>query len=481
MSTARNRTILALGVSLALAAGSASATNGYFTAGVGTKSKAQAGAGSANPEETLTLATNPAGIAFVPESVDVGVGVFSPLRDYKTGPSQLNGNCFTPPGASRPFCPFTIGPNNESSENEYFIVPYIAANWALSDHDFVALAFYGRGGMNTTWTGGTATFDPDGPLGPSGPVTFRGTYGGGASVNPAGIPGGDGEAGVDLMQGFLNLSYAAKVSDRFSVGASGILAIQRFQARGVNKFAPYTQTFAASGGTVLPTNLSGNGHNMSYGFGMTFGVQWNPIDMFSVAAAYTTKMTMSKFSDYKDLFAEQGGFDIPSTGTIGVAFKPTDSLAFMFDLQEIWYSDVDSVANPIQNLFACPTAGQGGTALQNCLGGNNGGGFGWDNMTIYKFGASWRMNDQWTFRGGYSFADQPIPDDQMTFNILAPGVMEQHWTLGLTNTLSSGNEWSASFMYAPENTISGPNNFDPTQRVDLSMQQFELEFSYSWR
>jgi len=66
MNTKRNRTILALGVTLALAAGSASATNGYYTHGTGTKSKAQAGAGSANPEEILVLATNPAGIAQKP-------------------------------------------------------------------------------------------------------------------------------------------------------------------------------------------------------------------------------------------------------------------------------------------------------------------------------------------------------------------------------------------------------------------------------
>jgi long-chain fatty acid transport protein len=36
-------------------------------------------------------------------------------------------------------------------------------------------------------------------------------------------------------------------------------------------------------------------------------------------------------------------------------------------------------------------------------------------------------------------------------------------------------------MYAPEKTISGPNYFDPTQKVELTMEQFELEVSYSWK
>ena len=102
-------------------------------------------------------------------------------------------------------------------------------------------------------------------------------------------------------------------------------------------------------------------------------------------------------------------------------------------------------------------------------------------MTVYKFGAAWKVSDTWTWRAGYSFTDQPIPKDQMTFNILAPGVMEDHFTFGFTQGLASGNEVNLSFMYAPEKKIRGPQNFDPTQTVELKMQQVELEISYSWK
>ncbi len=231
----------------------------------------------------------------------------------------------------------------------------------------------------------------------------------------------------------------------------------------------------------MPRNLSGNGHDMSYGYGASIGLQWNPVEMFSFAAAYTTKMSMGEFGDYADLFAEQGGFDMPATATIGIAVKPNDRLALMFDWQEIWYSDVGAVGNPIQNLFNCPTAGHGGTDFESCLGGNRGAGFGWEDMSVYKFGASYQLDDTWTLRGGYSFADQPIPNDQMTFNILAPAVMEDHFSVGFTKKQASGNEWNLSFMYAPEQTLKGPNNFDPTQTVEESMHQFELEVSYSWK
>lgn len=478
MSRLNSRTLLGLAVALALAAGSASATNGYFTHGTGTKSKSMAGAGSADPQELLEMATNPAGLVFLPETIDAGLGIFSPRREYKTSPSQLNGNCFTPPGAAGPFCPFTIGPNNISSENEYFAIPFVAMNWKLDDQSALGAAFYARGGMNTQWNGGSATFDPDGAMGPAPAMTFRGTYGGG-------FTGGNGDTGVDLMQGFLNLTYAWKTTDdRFALGASAIFAMQRFQARGVPAFAPYTKTYIESymttGQPKMPNNLSGNGHDMSYGFGGTVGGLWNVNKMFSLAASYTTKMSMTEFDSYSDLFAEAGDFDIPSTATYGVTIRPNEAFTFSFDYQSIWYSDVASVSNPIENLFTCPSVG--GTDVQGCLGGNKAAGFGWDDMSVYKFGGSWKYSEDWTFRAGYSFPDsQPIPKSQMSFNILAPGVVEEHWTVGFTNRLSSGDEWSLSFMYAPKVTLKGPNTFDPSQTVEFSMDQFELEVSYSWK
>jgi long-chain fatty acid transport protein len=326
--------------------------------------------------------------------------------------------------------------------------------------------------MNTKWDGGTVTYDPyfGGP-GSQGAITLPGTF-------------GDNTAGVDLMQGFLNLTYARKFSDQFSVGASAIFAIQRFEARCLDNFAPFTRTYVstfnpATGGQ-MPKNLSDNGHDMSYGYGASVGLQWNPADMFSFAAAYTTKMSMGEFGNYADLFAEKGDFDMPSTWTVGIALKPNERWAFMFDVQDIKYSDAASVSNGIANLFNCPIL-PGGTDLEGCLGGKRGAGFGWDDMTVYKLGASWQYNDDWTFRAGYSTTDQPIPKSEMTFNILAPGVMEDHFTVGFTRKNAGGNELNFSFMYAPEVDISGPQNFDPTQTVELSMSQFELEVSYSWK
>ena len=74
-------------------------------------------------------------------------------------------------------------------------------------------------------------------------------------------------------------------------------------------------------------------------------------------------------------------------------------------------------------------------------------------------------------------ADQPIDDDQVLFNILAPAVVEQHYTFGASRMTNGGSEFSVGFMYAPEESVKGVNPFDPTQTIEISMSQFELEMA----
>jgi len=154
-----------------------------------------------------------------------------------------------------------------------------------------------------------------------------------------------------------------------------------------------------------------------------------------------------------------------------------------FDIEYIDYSGIASVGNPLTNVAGCPTAGQGGSNIENCAGGNAGFGFGWDDVTVYQFGVEWVPDafDGVTLRAGYNYGEQPIPDNSATVNILAPATVEQHFTFGICQELSNGDHMSLAFMYAPENEVSGANLFDPTQTVQFGMDQFEIEFAYSFK
>ena len=430
----------------------ANATNGYFSYGTGLKNRALAGAGAAFPQDAMAGATNPAGMAFVGNRFDIGAVLFKPNRDYSAGSSLANGSM----GA------FTIGPGSENSGDSTFIIPSFGINYMLTERDAVGVSVYGNGGLNTSYDGGSASFDPSGMKGTG--VVFPGTF-------------GAGTAGVDLLQVFFNFSYAHKFTDNFSIGISPLFTIQSFRSNGLDAFASFTKTFAASGGTQMPTKLTQNGQEYSYGGGVQVGVlAKDAIGTIDLGISYRSKIYMDKFDDYADLFVEGGNFDIPSTLWAGFAVKVTENITFVADYQRIWYEDSDAISNDVQNLFDCPALG--GPDLESCLGGDHGAGFGWDNMDIFKVGLQWQARPNVTGRFGYSHASQPVGSDQVLFNVLAPGVVEDHITLGATITTRMGDV-TVEAMRALSNSVDGPNPFDTTQTVRLSMEQFEIGASWS--
>ncbi len=470
-NTVRKTTAALLATGLFAFSGAALATNGYFTHGVGTESKGMGGAGVASPagNGAIATATNPALGVFADDKWQVGMAIFSPMRSY-TARDSLSGGF----GGA-----FALGAGTYDSKNEAFPIPYVAKNWALNNRSALSFIFYGRGGMNTEWDSGqTASLDPTGQGGT--PSTFPGVYGG-------------GKAGVDLMQAFLSVNYSFKVNDQFVVGIGPVVAAQVFEADGLAQFTGFTKTFADTfagllqQGVALPqaqqqaaaavTSLTNNGRDTSTGFGVAAGV-WTGSDSLSFGLAYQSKMSMSEFDKYSDLYAEQGGFDIPSAIKAGLSFMAGEAMRVNFDVERINYSDVDSVHNPIMPLLTqCFTANPLATSSDGCLGGPNGAGFGWDDMTVYKVGFEWAADEDNTWRFGFSYGEQPIPSSEVLFNILAPGVMEQHMTVGWTHRRPNDHIMSFSFMYAPSKEVSGNNTFD-VQPITLEMSQLEFEFAY---
>ena len=420
MRSTFKRSLVALAVAAAVPM-TAHATNGYFSHGYGTKSKGMAGAGVALPQDAMAAATNPAGMVWVGDRYDLGAALFSPRREY-----TVSGNPSPPPA-------FGLSPGTVESDSDYFLIPHFGANWMLGADSAVGVAVYGNGGMNTDYPGSANG--------------GAGTYYG-------------GPAGVDLMQLFVTPTYSRKINDTASWGVGLILAAQSFEARGLSAFGPYSSD---------SSNLTDNDHDLSYGAGLRLGIQGEVAPGLQLGAAYTSEIAMSELDDYKGLFAEQGDFDIPASATIGLAWDATANSTLTFDIQRIWYSKVRSIANPL-----LPN-------LQTAQLGNDGGaGFGWEDMTIYKLGYQWQTGNDWTWRACVSHRDQPIPNSEVLFNILAPAVMETHFTFGFTKDVGKNNEFSMAFMYAPSESVTGPNPLAPGQTIELEMKQFEVEASWAW-
>jgi len=395
----------------------AHATNGYFSLGYSAKNLGLAGAGTALPLDSLAASINPAGMAFVGNRVDAGVAFFNPNREY-----SVTGTPDPPPA-------FGLEPGTVESDSKWFVMPSFGANWMINNDSSIGVSVFGNGGMNTDYD---------------------------KSVFYASSP-----TGVDLMQLFVMPTYARKLNPKHAVGISPIFAYQSFEGVGLESFAPNSSD---------PSNLSNNGHDSSYGLGARIGYLGEVLPNISLGASFQSKIYMSEFDKYAGLFAEQGDFDIPANWSIGLAVKATPDVTLALDVQEIYYSDIKSINNPLlPNL------------MTSMLGDAGGAGFAWQDMTVVKAGAQWRSSPDWTWRAGLSFTDQPIADNEMLFNILAPGVVETHATLGFTRTISANKEIDVALMRAFSNSISGTNALDPAQTIELKMDQWEIALGYSYK
>ena len=473
------KSLLSIAVTGLLAAPAAQATNGYFMHGYGTKEKGVAGAGAAyNHDDALAAATNPAAMAFVSSRIDLGLQLFGPSpRGYTVtgappapvgtpvlGPTGCNPIFVMPNGACAP--PFSVNPGSVDSDNDVFLIPHFGWNNRIGEDWTAGIAIYGNGGMNTEYTSGSATL-PDGTSPTLSIASLPGTY-------------GAGTAGVNLEQLFFNINGSYKVNPKHSFGVSLLAVASRFRAQGLENFAQFS---------LDPTALAGNRNSVSWGYGAKIGYQGEITKGFRVGISYQSEIDMDKFEDYRGLFAEGGDFDIPSTYTVGLSFNVGRTGVILADYQYINYTDVKSISNPISKLTdgSClnalnatlmagtPTPASGA----GCLGGSDGAGFGWEDIGIIKLGYMWNAaNIDW--RVGYSYSDQPIPESETLFNILAPAVVRHHITGGLTWPFGKSQELNLSLMYAPEETVKGANPFDGgATQIEINMSQWDLQAGWA--
>jgi long-chain fatty acid transport protein len=405
---------------------SAFATDGYFSHGYGMKAKGMGGAAIASTDNAFAGANNPATSAFAGDRFEIGLDMFKPERGM-TRTGAMNANV--------------------TSDDSSFVIPEFGYNRKYNDQIGYGITVYGNGGMNTNYAGGQTQCNPN-------------------MGNPL---CGSGKLGVDLTQLVVAPTFAYKLNERQSIGISPLFVLQQFRAEGLD-------AFAGMGMSSAPTKLTNKGKDSSTGLGARLGYFGKMTDQLSVGASYAPKIKMSKFDDYAGLFAGQGSFDIPENYVLGLAYKASDKVTLAFDYQRINYSKVPAIGNP--------------QTSPGLLGASNGAGFGWSDIDVYKVGVEWQATPSWLLRAGYNKSTNPISSANVTFNILAPGVITDHYTFGGTYTINKEQEVTFAYMYAPEVSVSGVSMFDNAMfggpgngsiRETVRMSQQSLGIQFGWK
>lgn len=431
---------LALAVGLTLPA-AAFATNGMFMIGFGANEIGMGGAGVAFAQDAISSATNPANLKSVGNQFDLDMGFFSPRAQATLG------------GITEKSIVGLGGDIGKPWLNNFYVMPALA--WSKQD---------GRWAYGFNFV----------PVGGGGSNYQRNLYD--LNQNPQHTRTGNtdtGTLGVSLLIAQFNPTIAYAFNSRNTFGASLVVGMQRFVAYGLGNFISFTQTQTAD-------HLTNQGEDWSAGLGLRVGWTGKYLrnDRLTLGASATSKVYMTRFHDYSELFAGNGSFDTPANWIIGAAFKVTKKATLALDIERYYYADVPSVANSGPNTSG-PIFPVSSTV--NALGLDQGLGFGWSNQTVYKLGLNYELNHKWAVRAGWNYGKSPINEaTQIAFNIVAPAVTQNHLTLGATWKQKKNLDWTMAYMHAFTFKQYGPTYIGNEGEIQMQQDSLDVEVGYKF-
>ena len=407
------------------------ATNGLFMSGFGTISRGMGGVAIAYPADAISGVANPANVSVVGRRFDIGADFFTADVTGQLGSVSSDSN------------PDLFGVEG------LFIMPAMGIALPLSEKYTLAINMVPLGG-------GATKYDTN---------FYQAAAGGDTSE----------ELAVTLIISQAHATLAYKINKRHSIGASLVMGLQTFQAKGIQLFDPFTQT------TGTDEGFSNQGYDWSLGAGLKIG--WlGQFDNWKAGASYQSRTYMQSFDSYNELFADHGNFDTPAVLGAGLSYTIQQGWDVAVDITYTFYEDVKAISNPGPNLAGDPN-GVMDPDTQS-LGLPGGLGFGWENQTVFKIGTQYSFNEKWIGRLGWNYGKSPIDENtQIIFNLVAPAISQNHLTLGGTYNISDTMSINASYVHAFNFKQSGPTyvSDDGSNFGSLEMSQNSLGGSFSMK
>lgn len=397
-------------------------TNGMFLIGQGAKSRAMGGVAIAFPQDAIAGAANPAAIGFVEDRVDVGADIFRPRARSRLGNLSYN-----------------------SSAN-LFLMPAMGGVYKFNRKLSIGFSAIPAGGGGSRYN-----------LNLYNNLT-------GANVNQT--------LGVNLMIMQMAPTASYRINKNNRIGASVVMSVQTFRGFGLEYFSNFTST------GLFTDSLSNNGNDWAYGGGMRLGWMGRFFkERLSLGASYTSRIYMTKFDKYKDLFAEKGKLDTAENFGVGIGLKLTKKLTVGADVTRTLYSNVRSLGNDSVQTSGSPFPE---SQEKNALGKTDGLGFGWDDQTVYKVGAAYEYNPKWILRAGWNYGKSPVDEKngEILFGIVAPANTQNHATLGASYMPNQKMEWSFSYVHAFKYEQEGPTFIGGTGKIRMYQDSVGVNFGY---
>jgi long-chain fatty acid transport protein len=478
--------LLFFGLASVMVSTTAYATNGMNMEGYGPIATGMGGASMAYDNGTAAMMNNPATLGLMPEGnrLDVALGYLGPHVKATDDVDSFS----TTPGAS------------STSHANAFFMP--ALGWVQKTGQVsYGIGVFSQGGMGAKYSGDSFL-----------------AYGSGNEVRS--------ELGV----GRVLIPFAYEVSKDFSVGATLDFVWASLDLKMALNGAQFADLVGPSfGGSNTYGTASGSLINSllpAFGAGQLTGLNWARFDFadqssftgaakgtgfagkiggvykindaLSLGATYHSKTSLGDLETNGATLSMNvvgpatGGQNvtIPVNGNIkikdfqwpqmfgaGLAYQATPQLMVVFDYKWInWKAVMKSfkmsfTADASQEDPTASAFGLGGQSMDAELTQN------WKDQNVFMIGLGYKIDADWTIRGGVNYANNPIPDQYL--NALFPAIEKTHIMVGAGYMITKASSVDFSFTYAPE--VKQTSGLNAPEGATVTHNQTNSQIMYSYR
>ncbi|NNE45712.1 MAG: hypothetical protein HKN37_03540 [Rhodothermales bacterium] len=404
------------------------AQSGHVLNGVGPIDQAMAGAGMAAPQDALVpVHWNPAAIAMSKESrFDLSIQFLQPTGSIE---SSVNQGAFGP-APSPPFPPGTPLPpaamsGSTDSDAGPFPIPALGYVRVMPESNLTfGLGAMFVGGFGVDYEASPSPFNQDGSFNPN--------------VNPILTPqqaqGGLGFGAIKsefaLLQ--VNPTIAYKLSEQVAIGFAPTINYALLQ---VSPFPAAPPDMA--------TGLYPDGPRTgALGFGFQVGVHAEGASGLSAGLSIKSPQWFQDFEFTSEEITAGSEFafnlDYPMIISGGLAYTGVENLLLAADVRYIDFSNTDGFKDSGYNNM-------------NAVAG-----FGWESIIVAALGIQYEVADGYPVRFGYSFNENPLPDDLAFFNTPANALIQHRIAGGVGVRISDRVNANVAVQYGLENSGEGP-------------------------
>jgi long-chain fatty acid transport protein len=237
-----------------------------------------------------------------------------------------------------------------------------------------------------------------------------------------------------------------QVTDRLAIGGGPIIT------GGTASFNPAFFAPGPKDATGLPTFPVATNSRPDWGAGFQVGLLYELNDRWNLGFSYKSPVWQERWNynaSFPDLAPRRIGVQasLPEIFSWGVAYKGLPRTLIDVDFRYIDYANSELFGQKVID-----------------------GGLGWRSVFAVALGTQYQATDRLTVRAGYLYNTNPIPNPVTLFNVQAPGIITNTFTVGASYDVTENVTFSAAWMHAFRDSIQGPILQLPNSSVRLDAQ-----------